>query len=884
MELREHTFQSGIAPVAVSGNTFYYWSFKLTTQTIRARKFIEITHKVIQLITLLIGAGGIIAFGYHIYLHTAANQPFLELLDQRSIWLTFFWVSLLVDAYLFYRLKREVGQFKEIPYLEKHHSLKTQQTNWCAVDRYYSPAARKVVMQSLTVARKYKQRHAQTIHLFIALLGSKTAQSMLTRLSISSKDLLPRLQAYVQSLPSDNTATVSEVSSGYLTTLIDAFVLAYTERQKNVDVAELFESVVKHEQKVQEILYDIGVTEDQIHNMGAWLRVREVLLSNWQRFRKRASLKPSGAMNRSMTAIATPMLNSVSTDLTLLARAGYLMPCIGREKEINDLVTIMSGGTRRSVILIGEPGIGKTTIIEGLAQLMVEEFVPDFLQDKRLVLLDTSRLLSGGSVSDVQQRLLIALNEIRKSGNIILAIPDIHTITGVSLGDEGSLDVGGVLAKVLDAGTVIALGTTTTEHYRRHIESSHSLGSVMEPYRVPEVDTNAAIRILQSKVGSIEYNNKVYFSYQALAAVVEYAQQFMHDRSMPEVAIELLQEVAVNVGSQRKKQQLLTEEDVARVVSEKTNIPLTQLKEDETEKLLHLEERIHERIIGQHEAVATVATALRRARTELRDEERPIVNLLFLGPTGVGKTELAKTVAYNYFGSEDAMVRLDMSEFQNTDSIYRLIGSSDGSLAGQLTEAVRKNPFCLVLLDELEKAHPDVLNLFLQAMDDGRLTTAAGKTIKMNHVIFIATSNAGTDFIQQEIKKNTPMSSIHDTLIDSQLQRYFRPEFLNRFDSIVVFKPLNRDEVKEIALLMLNDVRKQLSEKGLNLEVTDAALTELASKGYDPSLGARPLRRVIQDTVQAHIARIILEQKPQRRDTLVVDSGEVVTIRKGESL
>jgi len=369
---------------------------------------------------------------------------------------------------------------------------------------------------------------------------------------------------------------------------------------------------------------------------------------------------------------------------------------------------------------------------------------------------------------------------------------------------------------------------------------------------------------------------------------VKLSDRYLHDRFLPEKAINLMEEVATMVRTSRGERQIVTAQDVAKVLEEKTGIPAAQVTEDEAQKLLHLEEDMHHRIIGQDEAVKMIAAALRRARVDLREGKRPIATFLFLGPTGVGKTELAKTVAATYFGSEDTMVRLDMSEYQDASSVSRLIGAAPGysgsEAGGQLTEAVRRNPFTLVLLDELEKAHTDILNLFLQVFEDGRLTDSAGRTVDFTNTIIIATSNAGTPYIQTAVGEGKTIEQMKQALLETELRGIFRPEFLNRFDGVIVFTPLTQEQVLAIAKLMLAKVGAQLEAKGIHLKVTDAAAIELATAGFDPLFGARPLRRVIQERVQDSLATFLLQNKLGRRDTAVLDAGGKITIEKAEAL
>ncbi len=513
---------------------------------------------------------------------------------------------------------------------------------------------------------------------------------------------------------------------------------------------------------------------------------------------------------------------------------------------------------------------------------MVEERVPAILQDKRLVRLSVPHLISGATPAVAQDRLLQALSEVVRSGNIILAISDIEQITGISQGGDQTADLASTLVDFLQRSGTFVIATTTPQAYSAAIERS-ILSRVFQKVEILEPDQTTTIQVLESKVGTIEYEHKVMFTYEALEKAVQLSDRYMHESYLPKKAIEVIREVAVEVAQKKGENAPVTGEDVAHVISQKTNIPLTSVKEEEKDKLINLESHMHERMIGQDEAVKSVASALRRARTNLRSENRPIATFLFLGPTGVGKTELAKTIAQTYFGSEASMVRADMSEYQDTQSIHRLIGAPSSGKGGLLTEAVRQNPFSIVLLDEFEKASSEILNLFLQVFDDGRLTDASGRTIDFTNTILIATSNAGTEYIQEAVAKNEQLETIKTTLIEEELKTAYRPELLNRFDGIIVFKPLTRDEVAQIAVLMIAQVAKRLEPKGISFRVTDEAVADIAEKGYDPKFGARPLRRVIQNVVDDAIANVLLEGGVRRRDTIVLEQ-DGIRIEKAKEL
>ena len=439
-----------------------------------------------------------------------------------------------------------------------------------------------------------------------------------------------------------------------------------------------------------------------------------------------------------------------------------------------------------------------------------------------------------------------------------------------------------VLVNSMERGMFYCLASATSKNYTKYIEGK-SLGSVMTKVEISEPKDNQAIQIIESKIGQLEAKHKIYFSYNAIETVIKLSDKYIHDKYLPQKAIDILQVVAVQVVKKKGEDSLVTKEDIAEVVSEITKIPVTKISEKESEKLLQLEEKIHERMVNQEEAVKMVSASLRRARTELRENKRPIANFLFLGPTGVGKTELAKTVSEVYFGEEKYMIRVDMSEYQHQDSIKKMIGDASGAI-GYLTEAVRKAPFSLILLDEIEKAHPDILNLFLQVMDDGRLTDGQGRTIDFTNAIIIATSNAGALFIQEEIKKGADIETIKQGLINEHLNKVMRPELVNRFDGIVVFEPLKMENVVAIARLMLNKIQKMMEAKGIGFQASEEGIKKLAQAGFDPKFGARPLRRLLQEQVENKIANRVLAGELKRRDTVIIDENANIQVEKGRAI
>lgn len=896
---RNEAKHDGMSMGYLKRGKLFYWGITLSRDGIafrRARVWLE---RFEILGCVLFGFG---FFG--LFLSLIHKKKLIDILFTIDFWWTkphistiFIWLSCVSWCFLIYR---KIARKKEPSIVEVHdgktkifhkgdsgdESILTWQEALHAfsrkhrldISKTYTPQAINVVEDALYVALKYHSQSVEVWHIFYSLLSSDKIAGIFIRLGIPKK----QLQKVIVSQFKKEKRKPSRVllSDDARQILFHAYEYAYNAKQEYVNVTELLLAVVQQSESIQELLYDIKVDADKLSNVIEWLRIRERLNSQYKTFKKVAARRSKYGLDRAMTAVATPYLNSFSKDLTLTAKFGNLEPCVAREKEIEEIFRVVEGG-RQSVVLVGDRGVGKMSIIEGIAQLMVEEKVPLRLRDKRLIQLSTSALLAGTTLSGAQERIINIMNEVSRAKNIIFFINNIDDLVG--FGGEGAvqgLDVSETLAEFFGSGSFLTFSTTTINGYNQHIVNS-SVGQVLARVEIEEMTDNQAIQVLQSKVGMTEYRHNVFFTYDALEQSVVLSKKFLHDQNLPESALSIMTESASYANSAKGNNTLVTSEDVSVIISQKTGIPTSSISEDESIKLLRLEEAMHEQVIGQEEAVSLVANALRRARAEIRSQKKPIANFLFLGPTGVGKTELAKTIAETYFGGEERMTRIDMSEYQDKSGIYRLIGQPGRQGTGILTEAVRQNPFSLVLLDEMEKADPDVLNLFLQVFDDGRLTDSVGRVIDFTNTIIIATSNAGTAFVQKQIAAGVGLEKIRQDLMHGELKQYYRPEFLNRFDGIVLFRSLTRDETKQIASLMLNRVRKDLKAKGMSLVVEDVALDALVEVGYDPEFGARPMRRAIQDNVENQLAELFLSGKLKRRDTIILGEGAIARVENG---
>ena len=652
---------------------------------------------------------------------------------------------------------------------------------------------------------------------------------------------------------------------------------------------------------------------------------------------------PKGRLARA--ASRTPALDQLGVDLTAAARAGKLDPVIGRVKEIERVIQILSRRTKNNPALIGEPGVGKTAIVEGLAHRIVAGDVPETLEERRLVALDMGSLVAGTKYrGEFEERVKKIIDEIKTAGNCVLFVDEFHTMVGAGAA-EGAVDAANILKPSLSRGELQCIGATTLDDYRKYVERDAALERRFQPVVVEEPSVEETLEILRGIKERYEEHHHLTISDEALNSAATLAARYIPDRFLPDKAIDLTDEASSRVrikhhtmpitlkeakqlaevkrkdkdaalaaqeydratelreeelqaeekmkkleeewrAEQGKDKPEVTAENIAEVVGMWTGIPVVQLAGDETSRLLNMEEVMHQRIIGQDEAINTIAKAIRRARAGLKDPRRPIGNFIFLGPTGVGKTELVRALAEFMFGSEDTLIRLDMSEFMEKFAVSRLVGAPPGYVGyeegGQLTEAVRRKSYCCILLDEIEKAHPDVFNLLLQIFDDGHLTDAKGRRVDFRNSIIVMTSNVGAELIRKgttigfasrsnEAKtREQAYEKMKENLLN-ELKKTFRPEFLNRVDGVVVFHSLTKEQIRQIVDLMLTSVTQQLSEKGIKLEVTDATKDFLGEKGYDEVFGARPLRRAIQDMIEDKLSEDLLRGKFQSGDTVVVD-------------
>lgn len=864
---------------------FVYVQLKFKRTIILLDRSLTLMRKLVDFVVFLIAALGWLALAWYIWENFSLilQDPSLLVAD-RHILLLAFYLSLGADLFLYYRSRLKAASLIKIDYrkfrIDLSKGLFKREDPWLAATAL-NEESRLLLEDAYLSALKLKHSELSVLVLFRTLLKNKTVQSLFIRLNVDGQRLISLLDKRLALGEASGQPKVAEAINEIV---ILAAISALERKQVAVEVLDLVAPCYARDPILAEILFDLGIEEDKLFNGIEWFKVNDRLSADYEKYHEAAYLKPGTAMNRSYTAIATPTLDHFSRDLTLAARSGRLELCLGRQKEFAALFDAWASA-QAGVLVTGPNGVGKRTFVEGLAQMMVEESVPEFLQDKRLVELNLAPLISGASPAEAQRRLLVSLSEANRAGNIVLYIPNVERLLGISAGEEESFELAEVLVEVIERQALYCILTATTENYSKYLEKS-SLGAVVTMIGLEEPTVNQAIQILQSKASALEKQYGVFLTYSALAKAVDLSSKFLSTSASPLRDINLLQKAVIitsKAGAHNPERLICGGEEVALAIEELTGVPASKVSEDEGQKLLNLESTIHERLIGQHEAVKAVAAALRRSRVNLKDSKRPIASFLFLGPTGVGKTELAKTVAEIYFSSEDYMVRLDMSEYQEPDSVGKMIGDQDGTL-GYLTEAVRKKPFSLILFDEIEKAHPDILNLFLQLLDDGRLTDGQGRTISFSQSIVIATSNIGSLVIQDGIRAGTDIGIIKQDLIDNQLTKYLRPELINRFDGIIVFSPLTPEEIIQITVLMLKGIKKNLAAQGLNFQADKDGVAVLAKAGYDPRFGARPLRRLLQERVENEIANLMLANKLKRRDTVYIDKKGEIGVTKAPEL
>jgi ATP-dependent Clp protease ATP-binding subunit ClpC len=803
----------------------------------------------------------------------------------------------------------------------------------------FTERARQVVVLAQEEARTLKHNYIGTEHILLGLLREE--EGLAARVLESLDITVERVRAQVVRI----VGSGEEVTAGQI---------PFTPRAKKVLELALREAlslghnyigtehillglVRENEGVAARILLDFDADSEKIRN-----EVIRMLSGPGSRQRGAGAAGAAGAAAQGESKKSSKLLDQFGRNLTKLAAESKLDPVVGRETEIERIMQILSRRTKNNPVLVGEPGVGKTAVVEGLAQRITHGEVPELLKGKQIYTLDLAALVAGSKYrGEFEERLKKVMKEITQRGDIILFIDELHNLVGAGAA-EGAIDAASILKPALARGELQTIGATTLEEYRKYLERDSALERRFQKITVDQPSTEETVQILKGLRDRYEQHHKVNITDEALEAAAELADRYISDRFLPDKAIDLIDEAASRMriksmtsppvyreledeieetrrakeeaienqefekaANLRDKERRLTqrkrelaeqweagesterpsigEEEIADIVSMWTGIPVFKLTEAETAKLMRMEEELHKRVIGQHPAIEVVSKAIRRSRAGLKDPKRPTGSFIFLGPSGVGKTELARTLAEFLFGDEDTMIRIDMSEYMEKHAVSRLVGSPPGYIGydegGQLTEAVRRKPYSVLLLDEIEKAHPDVFNILLQILEDGRLTDAQGRTVDFRHCIVIMTSNIGA----AEIARNTPLGfAVSDdetgityddmkTRITGELKKVFRPEFLNRIDDVIVFHKLAKDEIKEIVDLLLRRIRESMADRELQLELSEPAKDMLVEKGWDPSMGARPLRRAIQRYVEDPLADFVLRSQVASGSTVVVD-------------
>ena len=829
----------------------------------------------------------------------------------------------------------------------------------------FTEKAIKVIMLAQEEARRLGHNFVGTEQILLGLIGEGTgvAAKVLKSLGVNLKDSRIEVEKIIGR------------GSGFV-----AVEIPFTPRAKRVlelsleEARQLGHNYIGTEHLLLGLIREgEGVAARVLENLGIDLtKVRTQVI---RMLGETAEVGSGGSSNKGNLKTAT--LDEFGTNLTKLASESKLDPVVGRYAEIDRVIQILGRRTKNNPVLIGEPGVGKTAIAEGLAQRIQLGEIPDILEDKRVLTLDIGLLVAGTKYrGEFEERLKKIMEEIKSAGNVILVIDEVHTLIGAGAA-EGAIDAANILKPALARGELQCIGATTLDEYRKHIERDAALERRFQPVMVGEPSIADTIEILKGLRERYEQHHRLKITDDALEAAAHLGDRYISDRFLPDKAIDLIDEAGSRVrlinsklppeakqidkelrqvqkqkeesvrdqnfdqaGVLREKEielsakikellenkkessekndisnanettennstiihdPLVSEEDVAHIVASWTGVPVQKLTETESVKLLNMEETLHQRLIGQDEAVKAVSKAIRRARVGLKNPNRPIASFIFSGPTGVGKTELTKSLASYFFGSEEAMIRLDMSEFMERHTVSKLIGSPPGYVGfnegGQLTEAVRRRPYTVVLFDEVEKAHPDVFNLLLQLLEDGRLTDSKGRTVDFKNTLLIMTSNIGSKVIEKgggglgfEFSGDSVEDSQYNrikSLVNEELKQYFRPEFLNRLDEIIVFRQLSKNEVKDIAEIMLKEVFSRLNEKGIKLDVTDAFKERLVEEGYNPAYGARPLRRAVMRLLEDSLAEEVLSGRIKDGDKALVDIDEnkkvIVNISSEES-
>jgi ATP-dependent Clp protease ATP-binding subunit ClpC len=667
-------------------------------------------------------------------------------------------------------------------------------------------------------------------------------------------------EAFIQGIQKNITINKEDLARNILD-------YAGKHNSRYVEAEQIFISAVRQIQGVENFLATVNSTIENIEAVGKWHIEEREKLAKVYIWQDDYEMLYTGGISKGMTGVVTPNLDAVSTDFTKMAQRGYLKKMVGREKEIKRIAEMLTS-SKDDILIIGEPGSGKTSLIRGIAHKIIEGTDFKALSNKRLVSLELGSLIAGTSTAgQVAGQLNKVINDVKRSRDIIIFMDEIHNVVaGTDAGGAETSSILSLLEPLIVSPSVQVIGATTVRNYRKFIEPNGAFSRLFQVLQVEESSFEDTVEILKMRAAELETRHKIYITYPALTETVKLSKKLMHERVLPDKALDVLGRAASRVAMDTK---VLTANEVKKEIAEMTNIPVESVTGDEAKKLLNIENEMRQMVIGQDHALKQIGSALKRARMGMRNENKPIASFLFIGTTGVGKTQTAKALAKYYFGNKKTMIRLDMSEYQQLDSLTRLIGSPDGSTRGVLTDAVRTKPFALVLLDEIEKAHPNILLTFLQVLDDGHLSDSSGRQIDFSNTIIIATSNVGTRAIQEVFGRNGTFDDMKTTAME-QVRSHYAPEFLNRFSGIIVYHPLSKENVRDITYMLLKNVKALAKDKGVTIDFSEELVDGLMERGYNPEWGARPLERTIEDSVESYMASKLLTNEIKRGDVVTL--------------
>jgi len=855
------------------------FSGKLDVDRIREEKLaavLEVTVKIVLWLLLALGCVALTVSAYNGWL----NKNPLFFVNANPFNLTFY-VTCLTTAYLWAKTRQEGLKEERLSLLKWGQELRSGKEAELDVLEFFNKEARRAWNRSLDVANDRKKQisaytnilnsktapAASATDLFLSLLEEPDVKQAFWRLGVDLRDAKQVVKNYAVLSPNTPADELDKIP-------FIAFCESLKLRNKAIDPLMLLCALalsLPPEHIISSIFFNIDLTAEKLEILSQWVFDLRLLVDEIRSFRKLSRYKPEKEINRGLTSVPTYYLDKYSTDLTALAKHGALPLAWGRREDLRGLFDLLSEG-RKNLLIKGQEGAGKTQLVNELAYKMVAEQVPAILEDKRLVKLEISSIL--GNPQKAESVFVHALQEAEHAGNIILVLEEIHELARVQA--SSGLNFLELLIDYLQDSSLLVLGTATLEGYGDYLQSAAGFQEIFASYELLPLSRENILLACCIRASVLEARGHCFFRYGAIEKAVELTDLYVKNISQPQKAIAVLVEASSRAKNASSK--VIDENLIAKIVSEKTHIPTQTLSQDETEKLLNLEEELSRYIVGQEDAVQAVAEGLRRARSGLSSQSRPMASFLFLGPTGVGKTEIARALTKIYFQEEKYLLRLDMSEYRGPAGLDKLLGTEEGRLDSPLVRHIKTYPFCLLLLDEFEKASPEVLNIFLQILEDGRLTSGKGETLDLTHCLIIATSNAGTLQIQEGLKAHKTADQIKAGLFNGVLTQTYPPELLNRFDAIVIFNPLTPEEVEQVTWLQLEGLRQQLLGKGIKIRFTDDVVKHIATNAFDVSLGARPIRRYIQDHVESFIAKLILSKLTKRGTELTVglEDGKLV--------